>query len=171
MTQGHAEAVTQEEYLDRITASLPHRYEGIEQRRFDGGVLTIGRRTDFRWRWGGVRLTTTMAVAGFGSDADVAVLDRYLAAVVREASTKDVLRGRGLQRGAAGVAVAVFDSAPAAALDWASVAHGHQFAVAGYPVVVDLRTRVIRQPDRMRVGRLFKSHLRRMAQQTLSPPL
>lgn len=162
-----AGAVNHEEYLERVRASLAEQLGPVDQRRFEGGLLTIARRSDFRWRWGGVRLTTTMAIAGFRTDVDVATLDRFLAAAVREASRKDAVRGLGLQRGAAAIAVAVFDVAPPTALEWAGAAHGHRFAVAGYPVVVDASTGTVTQPRTMRMGRLFRGHLRALTNRTL----
>ncbi|MCU1600500.1 MAG: hypothetical protein JWO22_1209 [Frankiales bacterium] len=155
-------------YLDRVRASLPDAYT-VEERRFEGSVLTLARRTDTRLAWAGARLTTTLALLALAPDADRSQLDRYLDAVVREAGS--VVTGGGLQRGSAAVAVAVFEAAPAAALSWARVAHGHRFAVAGYPVVVDLTAGTVVQPERMRVGGLFRRHLHRVADETLSPAL
>lgn len=154
------------DFLDRARASLAGTCT-VEERRFEGTVLTIARRTDTRLRWAGVRLTTTLALGSFPDDASAAQLDRYLDAVVREAVA--AVKAAGLQRGGAAVAVAVFDAAPEAALAWARVAHGHRFAVCGYPVVVDLSTRTVVQPERMRVGAAFRPFLRQLTTDTLTP--
>jgi hypothetical protein len=162
-------AVTSGSYQVRVSSALPSRFASVQRRTFEGREVTIARRSDFRLRWFAVRLTTTLVLAEMPDDADVAALDAFLAATVKEASRKDVVAGLGLQRGAAAIAAAVFASAPAAAREWASTAHGHRFGVTAYPVVVDLATGELTQPKRMRAGRVFQGHLRRLATETLSP--
>ena len=166
---GSGLAVTPGDYREEATASLRAHFTTVERRAFQGGEVTIARRSDFRLRWFAVKLTTTLVLAEMPDDVDRAALDAFLAAAVREASKKDVVKGLGLQRGAAAIAAVAVQSASPVAREWAAKAHGHKFGVVPYPVVVDLAAREVVQPGPMRAGRVFQGHLRRLATETLTP--
>lgn len=145
------------EFLARAGTELQKAYD-VDRRQFAGRAVIVARRKDFRWRWGAVRLTTAVVLGEVDDDATPAALEEFLAAAVREAASGHGVRG--VQKGAAAVAVAVFDHAPPAAAEWASSAHGHKFAITTYPVAVDLSGPAVTQPTRMRIGGAFQPFLR-----------
>ncbi|MDX6215046.1 MAG: hypothetical protein QOG99_630 [Frankiales bacterium] len=142
----------------------------VQEVTLAGRPVIVGSRKDFRLRWLATQLATTVTVASFDSEVDLATLDSYLGAAGREAQL--VTGGlAGLQRGSAAVAIAVLPELTAVASDWATLPHGHAFASVGYPVAVGLRDRRVLEPVRMRLGRMFQSFLHELVQQVAAEPL
>lgn len=164
------EVVAAGDYVERVARTLPSAWTA-DRRKFDGREVLIARRKDFRWRWMAVQLTTTLVVGEQPASADRDALDKYLGAAVREASARGLVKGLGYQRGAAAVAVAVFAEATPAAIEWATKTHGQKFAVVAYPVMVDLATRTVTQPERMIAGRVFHGFLRSVVDETVAAAL
>ena len=140
-----------------MTFGVPYE---VEHKDFDGHPVVVGHRSDFRWRWGAVRLFTTVTVADFAADVTTATLDEYLDASGRAAREAAGRAPLGLQTGTAAVAVAVLPAMSAEAREWARRPHGHRFASVGYPVALGLSPREVAQPERMLAGRVFRGFLR-----------
>jgi hypothetical protein len=148
-----------EDYVTGVRRSLGPAYR-LEALDFEGRTSLVGHRSDFRWRWGGVRLFTTVTVTPFDSSVDTALLDEYLAACGRAARGAAPRRTLGLQTGAAAVAVVVVPTVSPEVRQWAARPHGHRFASVGYPVAVGLAPAEVVEPERMLTGRVFRSFLR-----------
>ncbi len=145
-------------YVAGVRRALEAAYD-VEDKDFEGRAVVVGHRSDFKLRWGAVRLFTTVTVTGFDVGVATATLDEYLDACGRAAREAAPAR-LGLQTGAAAVAVAVLPAMSAEARAWASRPHGHRFASVGYPVAVSLSPPEVVQPERMLTGRVFRSFLR-----------
>jgi hypothetical protein len=142
----------------------------VEDLILAGRTVIVGRRTDFRLRWLATRLTTTVTVAVFDTDVDLAALDAYLLAARQEAQL--ALKGvAGLQRGSAAVVIAVVPELTVVSSGWATRAHGHGFASVAYPVAVGLHDGRLVEPAGMRVGRMFQGFLHELVQQVAAEPL
>jgi hypothetical protein len=160
-------------YLDRVRAALGLRGFEVSRAELAGRPVDVARRSDFRWRWFGVRLHTSVIVATFAAaDARTEVLDGFLDEASRWAVQNRLGRGPlGIQSGTAAVAVAVLPDGAGAGLEWASKSHGNRFAALAYPVAVDLQAATIVQPRRMLVGASFASFLRGVVGDVLQAPL
>jgi hypothetical protein len=142
----------------------------VQEVTLAGRPVIVGSRKDFRLRWLATQLHTTVTVASFDSEVDLATLDSYLVAARQEAQL--ATHGlSGLQRGSAAVAIAVVPELTAITSDWATRPHGHAFASVAYPVSVGLRERRLVEPARMRVGRMFQGFLHELVQQVAAEPL
>jgi hypothetical protein len=156
-------------YVAGVRHALAASY-AVEQKEFGGRTVDVGHRSDFRLRWGAVRLFTTVSIAPFGADAGTAALDEYLDACRRAARAAAGRAPLGLQAGAAAVAVAVLPALGPEARAWASRPHGHRFASVGYPVAVGVSTREVVEPERMVTGRVFRGFLRGVVAELLAAP-
>jgi hypothetical protein len=160
-------------YLSDVRIALGSRGFELSRAEVAGRAVDAGRRSDFRWRWMAVRLSTSVIIASFDAgEARREVLDEFLDACSRWAVQNR--RGRrplGLQSGTAAVAVAVFAGGAGDGLAWASASHGQRFAALAYPVAVDLRAATVAQPRRMIVGRVFTPFLRGIVRDAVETPL
>ena len=157
---------TPEQYVVELRRRLPSAYT-VEEKDFAGRRVFVAHRSDFRLRWGAVRLLTTVTVVPFEPEVDLTTLEEYLAASGRAARAEQGRIPLGFQVGAAAVPIAVLPAVTPAAREWASRAHGHKFAQVSYPVAVGLSPDEVVQPERMRIGRVFAGFLRDVVSELL----
>jgi hypothetical protein len=161
-----------DQYLTGVRAAFGSR--GLEPSRAEvaGRAADAGQRSDFRWRWFGVRLHTAVIVATFGAaEARRDELDRFLADASQWSIAHRSGGVRGMQSGTAAVAVAVLPDGAGEAVEWASRPHGSRYAALAYPVAVDLRGGTVTQPARLRAGWIFQGFLRQLVHDVVEVPL
>jgi hypothetical protein len=159
-------------YLDAVRISLRDNGFDLADSDLRGTAVLAGRRSDFRWRWLGVRLQTSVLVAdlGFAGTAP-SVLESFLQDATGWAVERGPGRMLGVQRGVAAIAAAVLPELTPAARTWASTPHGRSFAVIAFPVAIGLRTGEVVNPRRMVVGGVFSSFLKGVVSDVLVAPL
>jgi len=157
------------DYVAGVRRVLEASYD-VELKELGDGIAVVGHRSDFRLRWGAVRLHTVVTVLPVPLDVSLQTLEDYLAASGRAAAAT-AGRARGLQVGAAAVAVAVLPGMSPVAQQWAERAHGHDVAVVGYPVAVGVEPPGVVQPARMRTGAVYRGFLREVVRDVVTAPL
>lgn len=155
--------------LNRIERSLadlgPQRVELL------GRTSLLARTSQFRLRWAATRLHTFVVVSAFTDVPTRAALDQLLTAALEHSVQNKGGLPRGLQTGTAVVVVALVEHADPVALEWAGKVHGRRFAAIPFPVVAEAGTGEVHRPQRMIVGGLYASHLRRLVDTHVRAPL
>lgn len=127
-----------------------------------GRPALAGRTSEFRWRWMATRLHTFLVAAPFPPGTGPAELDAFIGEATRYAKDNKGGLPRGLQTGVAALVVAVTSGASPAAVEWASEVHGRQFATIPWPVLVDTASGTVTQPQKMKLGGVYKAYLQEM---------
>jgi hypothetical protein len=136
-----------------------------------GRAALVGRTSEFRWRWMATRLHTFLVAAPVPPEADGAQLDGFIADATRYAKDNKGGMPRGLQTGVAVLVVAVTAGASPAAGQWAANVHGRQFAAIPWPVLADTESGTIVQPQKMKLGGIYKAYLQDMTNRLVVGPV
>jgi hypothetical protein len=131
--------------------------------------VVVGRQSWFRWRWFATRLHVFVVVFAV-PDLSADRAEELTAAAQDYAVTHKGGLPRGIQTGTATVAVFVTEQADPGVRDWFEQAPKHRFAALRFPVLVELSDgKLAYFRGRMRIGRVYLSHLRGVAEEVIGP--
>jgi hypothetical protein len=147
-----------EAYLQALAHRLTADGCSVTQENWNGGIVLIGRRADFRVQWMATKLhlftvaTVVPAISTAGMQAFTTNTMNYV--------TRDILLG--VQSGAAVFPTMISPNVEVGADAWAAEKQRNQFACMGRPVVVDTtRGAVSCFRGTAMLGWIYSSHLRR----------
>jgi hypothetical protein len=165
-------AMTPEEALARIEhAAGASGLQPVRVTLGSGRPALAGRTSEFRWRWIATRLHTFLVAAPFPPETGPAELDGFIAEATRYAKDSKGGLPRGLQTGVAALVVAVTSGPSPGAVEWASAVHGRHFAAVPWPILVDTASETVTQPQKMKLGGIYKAYLQEMARKVVVAPV
>jgi hypothetical protein len=136
-----------------------------------GREALVGRTSKFKLQWMATRLHTFLVAGTFAAGVTVPELDSFMGAALQHASSNKGGLPRGFQTGVAAIVVAVTQRPSPEAVAWATKVHGRDFAAFPWPVLVDIESQTVTQPNRMLLGWMYSPYLKGLGRRLAVEPI